>query len=184
MLYNADHAVMQWCDGEQWVGFPKPSSNEVDFCETGSIGSVCEDGAIYAGELNGKRLYAAAADETPSPSWNNDTSNYTVTGVASLTDGLGNTNTLVSFSDAGAPYMAAETCRARGAGWYLPAINELNVLYVNRDTIGGFDTSFYSSSTESDAAKAKILRFRGDGQLPIDGYKSNEYMVRCIRQNN
>ena len=24
LLYNIDHAVIQWCDGTQWIGFPKP----------------------------------------------------------------------------------------------------------------------------------------------------------------
>jgi hypothetical protein len=35
-----------------------------------------------------------------------------------------------------------------GGGWRLPTIDELSVLYTNRDLIGGFDKYCYWSSTE------------------------------------
>lgn len=157
---------------------PPPSSGA---CETGPVGTVCSDGAIYAGELNGTRLYAAPADEGNTLPWNNGSTNWTWIGLTSTTDGLANTNALVSLSDAGAPYKAAEACRARGEGWYLPAIDELNVLYTNRIAIGGLNaSSYYWSSTEFPDRNADILMFNG-GFSYWQG-KDVYTLTRCIRQ--
>jgi hypothetical protein len=78
-------------------------------------------------------------------SWNNGTSNWTTTGYTSTTTGKANTAGLVALNDAGAPYDAADYCGTLSAfghtDWYLPALNELNILYTNRTAIGNFDTT-------------------------------------------
>jgi len=118
-------------------------------CERGPVGTVCSDGAIYAGIVDGIRFYAAPADEVGTKQWSNV---YVNTGATSLTDGLYNTNILVPL---GAGYQAATACRAKGSTWYLPSRDELNVMYSNRAAIGGFSTNWYWSSSEV---------------IPINGY--------------
>ena len=44
---------------------------------------------------------------------------------------------------------AVDTCETLGDGWHLPTKDELNLLYQNKDAIGGFDPSPYWSSTEN-----------------------------------
>jgi hypothetical protein len=43
---------------------------------------------------------------------------------------------------------AKEACLTLGKGWRLPTKTELNILYKNRNKIGGFSDEFYWSSTE------------------------------------
>jgi hypothetical protein len=43
---------------------------------------------------------------------------------------------------------AKKACEALGEGWRLPTKDELNSMYVNKNTIGGFSTNSYWSSSE------------------------------------
>jgi hypothetical protein len=43
---------------------------------------------------------------------------------------------------------AIKACEALGDGWRLPTVDELNMLFLNKDKIGGFVNSFYWGSTE------------------------------------
>lgn len=155
-----------------------------------AIGENC-NGLVYAGDLSGNRLYTTAADQGQF-TWNKGTSNWTVTGATSMSDGLANTNTLVALADAGAPYNAANACRSLGAEWYLPSFRELNVLYTNRAAIGGFNLSgsFYAgrywSSSEWNNDHARNQRFSGDiPDLSVNdtiGLKFFGLSVRCVRR--
>ena len=143
-----------------------------------SLGEKCANGDIvYAGDFGGNRLYTTAADQGQF-TWNNGSTDYTVTGATSTTDGKANTDTLVGLSDAGAPYAAANACRGLGSDWYLPAQDELNVLYTNRTAIGGFNESgsWYWSSTEYWSPRGRVQRFN-DGDQDV----SYKYLMRAIR---
>ena len=78
-----------------------------------------------------------------------------VVGASSESDGKANTDKVMSRRDS-AEYYAFVWCRAKGNDWYLPAIDELKLLYSVRDTINstlkerGGKTLFgwYWSSTE------------------------------------
>lgn len=43
---------------------------------------------------------------------------------------------------------AVQACAALGTGWRLPTVDELNMLFLNKDSIGGFVNSFYWGGTE------------------------------------
>ena len=66
--------------------------------------------------------------------------------------------------------------------WYLPDINELDVMYENKDLIGGFFSAYYWSSTEIDSSSAWRQNF-GYGIDPTDS-KSWPNRVRCVRKEN
>ncbi|MFZ9684855.1 MAG: hypothetical protein ACO3BE_05635, partial [Gemmobacter sp.] len=155
--------------------------------DAASPGARCADGSIYAGTSGGHRLYTTAADQGQF-TWHNGTSNWTETGATSTSDGLANTNTLVALADAGAPYKAAHACRALGSEWYLPSRDELNVLYVNRVAIGGFDLSgsfpagWYWSSSEYYHVYARTQRF-SDGN-PNHTLRTDGLSIRCVRRAN
>ena len=63
--------------------------------------------------------------------------------------------------------------------WYLPSKNELNQLYLNRSTVGGFAPFGYWSSTESSAVYAWGQGF-GSG-FQDSYYKDGMWWVRPVR---
>ena len=68
-----------------------------------------------------------------------------------------------------------------GDGWRLPTRGELNVLYENKDVIGGFADDLYWSSTGDDGGDLWVRNF-GDGE-EYDGAMSrgNNCYVRAVR---
>tara|TARA_R110001606_G_scaffold26570_3_gene85855 strand:+ start:64 stop:825 length:762 start_codon:yes stop_codon:yes gene_type:complete len=74
---------------------------------------------------------------------------------------------------------AKKACADLGGGWRLPTKDELNVLYENKDKIGGFAYDYYWSSTEYGNSSAWLQFFGGGGQLYYN--KSSNYYVRSVR---
>ena len=157
-------------------------------CVSSGIGTVCADGTVYAGNNStGYYYYTTPADQGLFTWLTNN--NTTATGATSSTDGSGNTAILegiINPPNAFAPSKAAEVCyNATDAGysdWYLPAREELSVLYTNRAAIGNFSLlNYYWSSTEYDSTRANIINFQ-NGNLGTAYSKWNNYNVRCIRQ--
>ena len=125
----------------------------------------------------------------------------------SAIDGPGLTATLVA--DGSGAHEAAETCDALGAGWYLPAISELDVIYANLigtddpdhplptvnnpadddnpGTTGPLRSSFnvtgafYWSSSENNSTSAWVQRFN-DGRQVYYPDKTANRLVRCARR--
>lgn len=152
-------------------------------CETGPIGSLCSDDAVFIGTLNGSRIYAAAADEAGTYTWGG---NGADSAADDLGDGLANTDTLVGESES---HPAAEACAAKaGADWYLPARDELNLLQTNSasnnlEAIGivtRFTGSDYWTSSEISATGVWAQRFSSGAMNNAD--KDSAYQVRCVRR--
>jgi len=154
-------------------------------------GSACT--ACATGQWSGS---GSTCNTTYSRAWNNGTSNWTVTGYTSATTGKANTAGLVALIDAGSPYNAANYCTSLSAyghaDFYLPAENELAVLYANKAAIANFDTTdgstsvggfypgLYWTSTEYNASYAWLQRFSDGSQ----GYSGKVILlaVRCVRR--
>jgi hypothetical protein len=170
------------------------------------IGDVCSDGTVYAGlSPDGNvKMYVTRCDVGMSWDgssctgtrsalpWNGgNTTGYVTTSQTSTVTGESNTGTLASMDSdsdtAGTQaHVAAKTCNDLSENghtdWYLPAQDELNVLYTNKAAIGNFDTSggFYWSSRESTSHYAARQRF-SDG-LQYTPNKEFTYAVRCARR--
>ena len=108
-----------------------------------------------------------------------------ITGATSVDDGASNTDKIVSDSP------AAQWCRAKGPEWYLPAKNELKLIYNNTSTLnttleslGGTKFSYgkYWTSTEIDAYSAYYISFNG-GNVYSDAKSSSNgiFLVRAVR---
>lgn len=176
--------------------------------EAPAIGETCTDGSIYAGlSPDGNvAMYTTPADAASAYTWNDGSSNWVETAMVNCTDGTpgtasscqtgeANTTLLVGLSGSGtpAPYNAAEYCDGLSAhgydDWYLPAQDELNVLYTNKNTgdlngtfneTGSTPVGYYWSSSEGDQVTARNQRFS-------DGLQSNYgkfvgIAVRCVRK--
>jgi hypothetical protein len=63
--------------------------------------------------------------------------------------------------------------------WYLPSNYELNLLYIQKEVVGGFSGVVYWSSTENTDVSAWFRHFGTGGHLFTA--KSNTYHVRAIR---
>ena len=70
-------------------------------------------------------------------------------------------------------------CKKLGAGWRLPTKDELNVLYENKEDIGGFASDGYWSSTEHVNGNAWEQDFYGGIQNSSN--KGEADYVRAVR---
>mgnify|MGYP000448069620 CR=1 FL=1 len=211
MIYNADYDVHQVCLDGQWKAVEPIGCAAGDGCVpdpcTGtqtapSIGDTCTDGSVYAGlSPDGNvAMYTTPADAPSTYTWNDGSNNFLDTAMDNCTaipgptpntcqTGEANTVFLIAQNGSGtpAPYAAAVYCNDLSVhghdDWYLPAQDELNVLYNNRASIGNFDKPgfpLYWTSSERDNTQAVFQRF-------TDGYqdgetKSGDQYVRCVRK--
>ena len=74
---------------------------------------------------------------------------------------------------------AKETCENLGGGWRLPTKDELDLLYENKNKIGGFALSDYWSSTEVDNDNVWLQNFTDGVQYSF--IKTVTYNVRAVR---
>lgn len=136
-------------------------------------------GVVYFND--GSVVKAVTIDETYA-SWGYD---GTTPGAHSSTDGASNTDKIVAKSP------AAQWCRAKGASWYLPALDELKAVYNNKSklnatlsspSVGGtqFRNHSYWSSTEGGSSNTSIVDFSsGRTNNPRRQYVS--CYVRAVR---
>lgn len=132
---------------------------EAGTCETTSvIGAECEWGDSrkfkYAGTVGSKKLFAEAVSADPNLMWG---CYCVLTGAISMSDGMSNTNIALSVNHAynpcknsGAEHPTIAHLFCQQKNMYIPAKDELQIIYNNRLSIGGFSTNNYWSSSEND----------------------------------
>ena len=133
-------------------------------------------------------LIAATADQSTGIEW--------ITGGSTQTTLNGNTLTALGEGQANTNAMKAQTGYTGGAAkvcddysvtvgsvtyndWFLPSKDELNKLYLNKGTIGGFADGIYWSSSEGNASYAWYQYFY-DGYQGY-GHKYDTLRVRAVR---
>lgn len=121
----------------------------------GKIAYILKQGdpGYIAGEVHG--IIATPADLANLYQWYNGT--LGVTGATATALGSGNANTNMIVSAQGDGTYAAKACYDLVLGgysdWYLPSQDELHMMFLNRNLIGGFDTTYdvyYWTSSEYD----------------------------------
>jgi hypothetical protein len=156
---------------------------------TASIGDPADSGVIacmnaaITPPANAGFLVAPKVDNNTSVRWGGD---GTTTGATSLTNGSANTATIITTLGSSTTY-AARVCSTYAAsggytsGWFLPAKDQLNCLYVNKTTIGGTFSLRYWSSSETNSTTAFAQNFTTGNQA--GNGKSNLNSVRCVRSS-
>jgi len=153
-----------------------PAGTGDNVTPTVAIGDAYE-GGFFAGQINdGGTTYnlvvaPKSSGENSSKQWK--TSNTTTSGTTSTTDGPSNTSAMISAGAAAHP--AADFCNDLSIGgftdWYMPAKDELEVLYYNlkpttdsNDTGSGTNTNAVpprnSNYTSGDPAQTSVTDFQ------------------------
>jgi hypothetical protein len=196
MIYQTDGtAGFYYYNGSSWATLGAATS------PTYNIGDVVNGGVVFyifesdepgfvSGETHG--LVCAFSDVATSAEWGcygqdlpnvpNVSSSPPIGVGAEIGDGFSNTNAILDDCPTAPAALAA---RSYGVEWFLPSINELNQMYINKITleaVSGFSAFFssgYRSSTEN-ADNYAWFRNLGDGYLGVSG-KENSGNVRAVR---
>lgn len=141
-----------------------------------AIGEACGN-IVRAGTSGGSAIYTTKTDQGSMPY----SSGGAQAGALSDSDGLANTNSLIA---SGLTVEAAQSCRALGPEWYLPAINELAELMSHRNSgelSGTINNSVHYMSSTDNHPKAKA--FRLPHAIISTCWKNSNCQVRCIRRD-
>ncbi len=201
IIFNDGAQVPQFCNGSDWVSMITRFNSGCKvppLCP--NIGDVCDDGnaandpdPVFAGLLfyddyTCKQVFAPQADQSADAQWKTSTGTDDIA-TDSTEDGKINHSQVIVRADYIADpnvFPAFKLCEDLTYGgftdWYLPARTELDLLWRNKAAIGGFTTSYYRSSTESNTFNAWYQDFNSGGQNRAN--KTNNYDVRCIRSES
>jgi len=142
---------------------------------------------VTDGGLHG--LEAAAVDQAPSEwgcygSFKGETGTAVGTGEQNTKDIINTCSGETTAASVASAYTAASTAASvawdYGQRWFLPSKDELNLLYLQQDVVGGFAADFYWSSSRYSAFDAWTQHF-DYGVQNANGRKSARYSVRAIR---
>ena len=108
--------------------------------------------------------------------------NNNVTGSEESALGLGLNNT-IDIHNAGCG-VASEMCfnlnKNGYSDWHLPSIDELNILYLQKEVLG-YNVGWYWSSTEGGANNVSCIYFPSGDVANFGFQKSEFYYVRAVR---
>jgi hypothetical protein len=98
--------------------------------------------------------------------------------------GSGNSNTTAIITTCTTAGIAAKVCadlvEGGNSDWYLPSRNELAKMYLNRALIGGFNGTFYQTSSQFNNENAWVRKFSIDYPGEYGGDKATPYVYRPI----
>ena len=116
--------------------------------------------------------------------WSGNTTGEIGVNARGTAVGSGYKNTVAMVAQSSTANRAGTIARAyRGpnnlSDWYLPSKDELNQLYINRSTVGGFASNSYWSSSEVYSLETWYQNFSGGTQFNQAKYQP--YYVRPVR---
>jgi hypothetical protein len=163
--------------------------NELTFPTCGTpihfVGDLVLGGVVFYIDCTGQHgLVAALTDQGNTITWGCQGTVTGATGTAIYT-GAANTTTILAVCTT--PGIAAQLCRSYNGGgftdWYLPSIDELQQMYIQRAIIPGITNGVwtYWSSTELSSTVANGWFFYSGYAMPaVKGYATN-MACRAIR---
>jgi len=162
------------------VGDTGPGDGKIFYVDmTRAVGSQYFEAACAGWENN---CAGDASTEDPTAAWG--CHGGLTTGADGTAIGTGEQNTadiVTSCATDGIPAKVADDLVLGGQDdWFLPSKDELNKLYINRASVGGFSVDgYYWSSSEFDADGAWLQRFYFGTQFDLN--KSNTLQIRPVR---
>jgi hypothetical protein len=181
LIPNTDYYVRAYATNNRGTAY----GEELSFTTvTYSIGLNYGGGVVfYIDETGLHGLIAKITDQSTSIPWQQYFGFYSTTGATATSVGSGFNNTLTIISLIGI-VNAAGTCWANyGPGtydfWFLPSKDELNLMYQQKNVIGGFGNYDFWSSSESANDKAWSQSFLNG--IQYSDTKNIQWHVRAIR---
>lgn len=169
---------------------PDGTLSQMAASTTYAIGDFVQGGVVFWVSANGKHGKVVSIYDIGPVAWSNITG--TAVGAAAQSNINGAGNSVAITMQSGHTNSAARHCVDLAYGgnddWYLPSKNELNQVYIKKDSInvtaganGGevFTSTFYWSSTEGSGSTAWDQNFSNG--VPCNFNKSNHSRVRAIR---
>jgi len=155
-----------------------------------AIGQHLQGGIIFYIDSTGNHgLIASLNDQSDGIPWSNG--NDTIrTNASGYAIGTGQSNTKIIVNMLGQGRYAAIICEDLVLDgyndWYLPSSAELNLLYLHKDTIGGFAQAYYWSSTDMGGSPHAFYAVNqdlatGSGKMNNLMMKASSNHVRAIR---
>ena len=111
------------------------------------------------------------------------------TGATAMAGGMSNMNKIKKLPNWKQNYPAFAWCASLGSGWYLPAKEELRLIYENQDAINrglnrqgyeGLANNVYWSSTEDSGAEFCAWLVRMNYGYTGTYFKTSNYYVRAV----
>ena len=150
-------------------------------CVSCNVGDSKEGGKVFYHDVANNKCYVSATiDQSSGAQWGCYGTSIGGTGMAI---GTGQNNTTLIDNACTTTGIAADICNNLSLNsytdWFLPSKDELNHMYIQRSTIGGFSSSYWSSS-EYNSNHGCLQSF--DTGLQGVGLKSISFKVRCVRR--
>ena len=154
--------------------------NDSSFQTTAPKGpGVYVSGGIYLGIFSTYHLLVSTYNYETYLQWK--TTN-TSSGTTDVNDGLANTNAMGNTTHPAAYYCWLTMDGVGGVNdWYLPAKNELNMIYESGGVVGGRSRDLYWSSTENNSNNSWFQNFC-DGAQDTYYDKNRTNYVRPVRR--
>jgi len=158
-------------------------SQHVEIVVTPSIGMRAQGGIVFYLDGKGGGMVCAETNQSSGAQWG---CYGTKVGATGTTVGTGAANTYIIVSGCNQEWTAARLCNDLELNgyddWFLPSMNELNLMYQNlrRVGLGGFSGSSYWSSSEFEPNYARSQHFDG-GQQYATSKSDNYFCVRAAR---
>jgi hypothetical protein len=202
-----DVGDMQYWDGSQWqlIAAPvftaqSPGMATLHYCKNAAAPTWKDscmpvNTTVYHigdnGPAGGKVFYlsdntglhgleAAPADQSSDAAWG--CWGTTISGAQGTAVGTGvaNTTAIVAGCSANTASKIADAYTLNGyTDWFLPSMDELNLLYEQKAVVGGFVSNYYWSSSENGKNYAWSQVFGSGSQYDND--KANTLPVRAVR---
>lgn len=177
-------------NGTSGLYYYNGSSWETFAVGTHFIGESYGGGIVFWVDATGQHgLIAATSDQSTGLQWYNGTNRVTNATGDGVGAGKMNTSVIIAMqtNDNTAGSFAALLCAdllitsggVDYGDWYLPSVYELNLMFLQKATIGNFTSNFYWSSTEDNSSNAWFQNFFNGGQN--NSFKFNTFYVRAVR---
>ena len=126
-------------------------------------------------------LYFEAAPAESQDYWCNNRSTWLGASGTAIGQGQSNTATADATCTSGAIQIASDYAKNGFSDWFLPSKDELNEMYVSRNSLGGFSNGLYWSSSENVATFGMWHQDFSNGNQYFSNYPTLTYYVRPVR---